>query len=190
MMMIETPRLILRPPVMRDAKEITAAKQAVWPELQCWMSWAHEGEDTLDATERFIASISDADQHLIGLCKESGRFVISTGLHWRNCGSHRCPHTGYWVAQDFLGKGYATESTNAVIRHAFYAQKAEAVYIDYFEGNEKSRRVIEKLGFSPFEVKAGAIARGLDGALMTEHWYVMRDPSVLPPLDVRWKGMP
>ncbi len=189
MIRIETPRLILRTPQMSDAEEINAAMQPVWPELQKWMSWSIDGENTIEATRRFVASVSEKDQHLIGFCKKTEKFVISTGLHWRNRGNHVCPHTGYWVAQDFLGKGYATESTNAVIRYAF-AQLAEAVYIDYFEGNDKSRRVIEKLGFTPHEIKIDAIKRASDRKLMNEHWYVMRDPSVLPPLDVKWRHEP
>lgn len=187
--LIETPRLILRTPQLSDAEEITAAKQAVWPELQLWMSWAHEDEQRLESTLRFIKSVSDIDQHLVGFCKATGKFVLATGLHWRERYHHICPHTGYWVSTGFLGRGYATESTNAVIRYAF-AHDAEAVYIDFLEGNTKSRRVIEKLGFTPLEIKEKAARRCLDGQPMDEHWYVMTDPSVLPPLNVRWKGMP
>lgn len=179
--MIETPRLILRPPTLADAAAITAAKQAVWPELQLWMSWAHPGQDTLEATQSFILSASDTDRPLIGVCKQTGKFVIATGLHWR----HERFETGYWVAPDFLGRGYATEATNAVIRYAF-AHGAQAIYIDYFEGNAKSRNVIEKLGFTPLEIKPKAAKRCLDGTPLDEHWYIMRDPAVLPPLDVTW----
>jgi len=186
MIVIETPRLILRTPRLSDAEEITAAKQAVWPELQNWMSWSFDGQETLEATREFINRASEKDQALIGLCRESSRYVVATGIHWRDQG----PVTGYWVAKDFLGKGYATEATNAVIRYAFHAGGAEAVYIDYLQGNEKSRRVIEKLGFTPLEIRRGAATRCRDGQVMDEHWYVMRDPSVLPPLDVKWRREP
>ncbi len=179
--MIETPRLILRPPTPADAAEITAEKQAVWPELQLWMSWAHTGQETLESTLQFIASATDKNIPLIGRCKENGKLVVSTGLHWRD---NRLI-TGYWVTKDFLGRGYATEATNAVIRYAF-AHDAKEIYIDYLEGNVKSRNVIEKLGFTPLEIKSKAAKRCLDGIPMDEHWYVMDDPSVLPPLVVSW----
>lgn len=187
---ITTPRLILRPPVMEDADGITAAKQAVWPTLQYWMSWAHNGQETLEATRQYIqraqAALADDQLHLIGLCRTSGKFVISTGLH----GGNGTWATGYWVAQDFLGRGYATESTNAVLRYAFYGRGLKEVGINYFEGNEKSWRVADKLGFVPNGVRPKGHTCCLDGHPMDVHESILRDPSVLPDLEVTWENGP
>jgi RimJ/RimL family protein N-acetyltransferase len=184
---ILTSRLLLRAPRIEDAKETNAALQKVWHELQLWMSWAHEGEQTLEATERYIRSVPEIVKNgglpLKGFCRETGKFVVSTGISL-NGEKHE---TGYWVAKDFLGKGYATEACNATIRYAFGAMDAKCMFINYFDGNEKSRRIIEKLGFTKTGVLEKHNARCLDGELRDEHQYEMRDPAVLPELEVKWR---
>lgn len=182
---IETPRLIIRSRTLADADDIQAAKEAVWPELQTWMSWAYDSEFGKDALLRTIhASIAKNDpaEFLIGRCKPLGAFAVSTGINL-NDGHYE---TGYWVAKDFLGKGYATEAANAVIRYAFNVMGIGEMHITYYEDNDKSRRVIEKLGFTKLRTEPKAKARCSDGVLLDVHRYVMTDPSVLPPLDVRW----
>src|SRR5688572_14276974 len=81
---ILTSRLLLRAPRIEDAKETNAALQKVWHELQLWMSWAHEGEQTLEATERYIRSVPEIVKNgglpLKGFCRETGKFVVSTGI--------------------------------------------------------------------------------------------------------------
>ncbi len=184
---IETERLILRVPAPEDVEAIHIAKNEVWHELQLWMSWAYDGQNTLEATKHYVENIVPEEIRAGGLplkafCRKSGRFVVATGLSVRD----GLPITGYWVAKDFLGRGYATEAANAVLRYAFAEMGCEAVGTEYYEGNDKSRRVIEKLGFTPVRVNRKTKARCLDGQLLDEHIYVMRDPAVLPPLEVRW----
>lgn len=181
---IITERLILRHPTMDDAVIINDAKKAVWPELQKWMTWAHDGQETLESTKNFIRDIGNTS--LIGLCRKSGEFVVSTGLLPFEKPDEYV--TGYWVAQDFLGKGYATEATCAAIRYAFEVLSARKIHIGYYENNVKSRRIIEKLGFSneivlPKSRKA-IIHDGWDDA----HDFTMTDPSVLPQMECEWRG--
>lgn len=167
---ILTPRLILRVPEGKDALEINAAMNEVWHELQLWMSWAHHGENTLEKTQSYINSIGESENiPLIGFCRETGKFAVSMGLMKRG----DIYETGYWVAKDFLGIGYATEATFATLRYAFNDLNTDAVFINYFEGNEKSRRIIEKLGFQKIGVLKKAHKRCLNGELLDEHQYQM-----------------
>ncbi len=185
---IETPRLIIRSRTLADAEDIQAAKEGVWPELQKWMSWAYDSEYGKDALLRVIhdsIAKSDPAQFLIGRCKLSGAFAVSTGIGL-NDGRYE---TGYWVAKDCLGQGYATEAANAVIRYAFNAMGIDEMHITYYEDNDKSRRIIEKLGFTKLRTDLKAKARCLDGVLLDVHRYVMTDPSVLPLLNVRWGSL-
>lgn len=181
---IITDRLILRHPVMADAEEINRAKNHVWEELQRWMVWAYDGQQTMEGTQEFIRTLGP--ESLIGLCRDTGKFVVSTGL-MRTDQPHEYS-TGYWVAEDFLGKGYATEATCAAIHFAFDALKAKAVHIGYLEGNAKSRRIIEKFGFSHRKSKTKSFARCFDGAMVDEHEFVMTDKSSLPSINYEWRG--
>ena len=137
--LIATPRLILRPPTLEDAQDITRAKQEVWNELQHWMSWAYDGEETHEATLNYLEiTFQDLEKgapHLIARHQQTGDLVCMTGAApYKDEEGHFT--TGYWVTKDYLGQGYATEATNAAVRYAFKALNAKAMHIEYFEGND------------------------------------------------------
>lgn len=185
---IITPRLILRRPQLIDIDTVHSSMIRVWDELQKWMSWAYDGHETREAVEKFLRSGTNSlgkGGVLLGFDKATGDFVLSTGLH----AVANCPdefETGYWIDQDYLGKGYATEATNAIIRYAFDVCHAKAIRINYFADNEKSRRVIEKLGFTYISTQKAIHKRCSNGEMLDSHDYIMTDPSVLPDLDVKW----
>ena len=54
---------------------------------------------------------------------------------------------GYWLGKPFWGKGYMSESAREIIRHAFEELGMTTIWCGYYEGNYKSKRVQEKLGF-------------------------------------------
>lgn len=182
MTFIETPRLILRPPEIKDLDAIQSAKLAVWPELQNWMSWACDEQKNIECTRDFIENFSGA---LCGFCKDTGEFVISSGFHpTSNEGEFE---VGYWVAGTFLGKGYATEATNAILRYMFEAKNARIAHTCYYEGNEKSRNVMTKLGFEFALTKPKAHRQFSTGVLLDEHRYIRHNALNLPELEVTWR---
>jgi len=181
MTFIYTPRLVIRRPVIDDLATIHAAKRAVWPALQDWMSWSNDAAGELESTRSFITDYKTA---LVGFTRDTNEFVISSG-----CDPADTPDeyaTGYWVAPKFLGQGYATESTNAVLRYAFNALKAKAIHIEHYEGNRASARVIEKLAFTPTEITQKTHKRYSNGEMLDVHKYILRDHSRLPELEVTW----
>ncbi len=182
MIEILTPRLLLRTPTQDDAQMIVDAMKPVWRELQLWMSWAHDGADTVESIRKNYIAEAVENHWIIGLCRDTGQFVIATGMTpvSEMMGEYEA---GYWVAKDFLGKGYATEAANAAIRYGFDVLDARLVSINHYEGNGPSRRIIEKLGFTPVGVRKKAKERCLDGTPLDIHDYIMTDPAVLPPLE-------
>lgn len=175
---ITTERLILRQPVMADVPIINRALNEVWNELQKWMVWSYDGQQTMEATENFVRTLGP--DSLIGLCRDSGVFVVAGGI--LPTGEADEYATGYWVAKEFLGKGYATEATCAALHYAFDVLGAKKIHIGYLEGNEKSRRIIEKLGFGNETIMRKSFACCLDGTMMDEHEFTLTDKSALPPM--------
>lgn len=55
---------------------------------------------------------------------------------------------GYWLGEEYWGRGIATEAVEAVTRYAFDTLGMARVYADVFEWNAASMRVLEKAGFS------------------------------------------
>ena len=187
-MPIVTPRLVLRPATLSDLDTIQAAKEDAWHDLQLWMAWAVEDQRPGQALEQSIRRSMDFQNHpgiqLAGFHRVNGDFVVRTALDVTDQAD--VYETGYWVARKYAGQGMATEAANAAIRYAFSHLGAKAITIGYFDGNEASRRIVEKLGFQKIGVARQAVTRCLDGTKLDRHEYILMSPDALPKLDVSW----
>src|SRR5258708_4364716 len=188
LMPIITPRLILRPPTLGDLDTIQTAKEQAWPDLQRWMTWAFNNQLSRQAMEDSIRRTMDYQSQagiaLAGFHRTNGNFVVRTALDLTD--EQDVDETGYWVAPKYSGQGRAPEAANAAIRYAFGHLRAKAISIGYFDRNEPSRRIVEKLGFQKLRVAHNAATRCLDGTKLDRHEYILTSPDALPELDVSW----
>ena len=70
---------------------------------------------------------------------------------------------GYWLGKPFWGQGLMPEAVREMLRHAFEDLGMRKVWCRYYEGNTKSKRVQEKVGF-----KYQRTAKEVDVPLMHE----------------------
>jgi RimJ/RimL family protein N-acetyltransferase len=84
---------------------------------------------------------------------------------------------GYWIGKPFWGQGLIPEASRELLRYAFEDLGMSRIWCGYYDGNEKSRRVQEKLGFvfhhttEGLEVKLLNEIRTGHSSLMTkERW--------------------
>ncbi len=61
-------------------------------------------------------------------------------------GIHVEAELGYWLAEPFWHKGIMTEAARALLEHARRDLGMRRIWADYYEGNDASRRVMERLG--------------------------------------------
>ena len=54
---------------------------------------------------------------------------------------------GYWLGKPFWGRGYMPEAARELIRRGFEDIGMNTIWCGYYEGNQKSKRVQEKVGF-------------------------------------------
>lgn len=59
----------------------------------------------------------------------------------------RSAEIGYWLGEEFWGRGIATEALKAVTEHAFNEYDLCRLYAHVFEWNQASARVLEKAGY-------------------------------------------
>lgn len=108
--------------------------------------------------------------------KESGEPVGSCGIMFAD-GLHSADmqpghaEIGYWIGKPYWGQGLIPEAVRALLARSFNELKLEAVWCGYYDGNVKSRRVIEKCGFR-FHHTNPDIVSPL-GDTRTEHFYIM-----------------
>jgi ribosomal-protein-alanine N-acetyltransferase len=97
------------------------------------------------------ASRNPSDFHLsLSLAiieQESNRYIGGIGLRPVDA-DPAILDLGYALSGEFHGKGYATEAVGALVDEAFDKRGAERVFGKVFVGNDASRRVMEKLGFT------------------------------------------
>lgn len=98
---------------------------------------------------------------------------------------------GYWLGQKFWGNGIVPEAAQAILADHFKSPRAHVVYSSYFLGNEKSRAVLARLGFSPLgpTTRRHSLAQGADVSsqrmvLTPEQWHFLY-PPVLETDDLR-----
>lgn len=186
---IRTPRLLIRPKQPGDGAITAAAAAETWDDLHQWMSWAeHPGAVTPETVEirarQMKASLPLEAIELIGIETATGTAVVWCGLHDIDWQGRQCD-TGCWVRKCAQRRGIATEAANAMVRYAFGALGMRRVGLTHSKGNEPSRSIAGKLGFS-FEAIQPA-GNTLPGGRHADRFcYAIFDTAALPHLDVRW----
>ena len=143
---IETSRLRLRRPISEDAEAIYA-RYASDPEVVRFMGWPLHR--SLDDTRAFL-KFSEAEwqrwsagTYLIE-SRDDGRLLGSTGLSFE---TPTRASTGYVLARDAWGHGYATEALKGIIEVASKLGVRRLYALCYTE-HAASSRVLEECGFS------------------------------------------
>lgn len=75
------------------------------------------------------------------------RVVGSVGLTFGEDVYAKSAEIGYWLAEDYWGKGIATEAVRIMCRTAFEQYGLARVYAAVYSYNKGSCRVLEKCGF-------------------------------------------
>jgi uridine phosphorylase len=147
---IDTPRLIIRTPVLEDAPALNAAIHASAAELRPWMPWAQQlptpAETAANLTEAIAQTEADRDYRLL-LFTRDGVLVGSSGLHgidWRQPSGE----IGYWVDTRHAGRGYASEATTAIAGYAREVMGLRRIQIVVSDTNSRSWRIAERCGFA------------------------------------------
>ena len=143
-MILETERLILRPWKESDAED--CYKFAKDPRVGPAAGWpAHTG---VENSRQIIRDVLMVPETYAIVLKETGFTVGSIGLHRNDLASKDDEaELGYWIGVPYWGRGLVPEAARELLRHAFEDLKLARVWCGYYDGNEKSKRVQEKLGF-------------------------------------------
>ena len=144
--MLETKRLILRPWQENDAQDLY--EYARDPDVGLPAGWLpHTSVDNSRQIIRDILAVPET----YAVCLKDGKAIGSISLMMKGVTrmsdrEDEC-ELGYWIGKPFWGQGLIPEASRELLRYAFEELGMRAVWCGYYEGNEKSRRVQEKLGF-------------------------------------------
>lgn len=128
-----TDRLRLRPVQATDEAAVVAALNDI--AVTGWL-----------AVVPFPYSPADFRQFLGGHATPGETFAIDDAQGLAGIMGLADRTLGYWLAPAVHGRGYATEAARAALA-AHFADDPADILSGHFEGNHRSARVLEKLGF-------------------------------------------
>jgi RimJ/RimL family protein N-acetyltransferase len=146
---LSTERLYLRQLGPADLEPVYAAIIESFPELNRWLSWAHDGYKK-EETIAFLESRKDELEET-GACgfgifdKTSGEFLGGIGIHNVERINGLC-NLGYWMKTSATGRGITSEAARRVCEFALTEVGLQRVEIVAAVDNLASRRVAEKIG--------------------------------------------
>ena len=146
-MILETKRLILRPWKDTDAESLY--EYAKDPEVGPIAGWPQHKSI---AESREIIKTVFRGAECYAIC-ERGRDCAIGAIGLMGKGhtdmtdrDDEC-ELGYWLGKPFWGRGYMPEAASELIRRGFEDLGMTTIWCGYYDGNHKSKRVQEKLGF-------------------------------------------
>lgn len=144
---LETKRLILRRWEESDAEDLYkyASDPAVgpiagWPPHQSVEESRNVIRDVFSGAEAYAICLK-SDNRAIGAIE-----LMLNGHTDMVERDDEC-ELGYWIGKPFWGQGLVPEAAKELLRRAFEDIGMNKVWCGYYEGNAKSKRVQEKVGF-------------------------------------------
>lgn len=157
---LETPRLLLRPWEERDIPEVYRICQDADIQRYTTVPSPYQLKDAewfiLDHCPKTAASGATATFGVF--LKDSGRVAGAVSLMGITTISQdvRTAEIGYWGSPETRGNGYLTEAAQTVVRWGFRTLGLERVIWQAYAGNDASRRVAEKAGFTIVGLQRGS----------------------------------
>ena len=167
-MTLETKRLILRRWEDSDAENLY--KYAKDPDIGPIAGWpAHQ---SIEESRNAIRNVLNGKEAYAVCLKSDGRAIGAIELkqngHTDMTDRDDECELGYWIGKPFWGQGIIPEAVKEMLRHGFEDLGMTRIWVGYYEGNTKSKRVQEKCGFR-YEWKSEGIDVPLLHEKRTEH---------------------
>lgn len=168
-MILQTKRLILRPWREDDAKDLY--RYAKDPEVGPPAGW--QPHTSVENSLEIIRTVLSAPQIYAVCLKDDGKPIGSVGFHRNDLAEQDDEYElGYWIGRPFWGHGLIPEASRELLRYAFEHLGMNRIWCGYYDGNLKSRRVQEKLGFTYHHTTEGIEVNQL-GEIRTGHVTLM-----------------
>ncbi|MCI9402528.1 MAG: GNAT family N-acetyltransferase [Oscillospiraceae bacterium] len=145
-MVLETSRLILRPFTDTDAPDLYASAS----DRRVGHSAGWEPHKSVEESLEIIHTVFSTPNTFAVVDKASGRVIGSAGFNDGHQTMLPGPddEIGYALHPDYWGRGLMTEAVRELLRCGFEELGLAAIWCGHFADNHRSRRVIEKCGFT------------------------------------------
>ena len=145
MVTLETARLILRPWREEDAPALYC--EARDPQVGPGAGWKPHA--SLEESREILRTVLSAPGTFAVILRETGEPVGSVGVFPTELPEGKGEsETGYWIGRAYWGRGLIPEAVRELQRWCFEERGKERIWCGRFPENGKSRRMVEKCGFT------------------------------------------
>lgn len=173
-MILETPRLILRPMTIEDAPAVFdySRHQEVGPNA----GW--EPHKSLDETKSIMADVFLGQPHVFAVVlKENDLLIASIGLiDDPKRQNPKAKMVGYALGRDYWNRGIITEALKEIIDYGFNTLGLDLISAYCYPHNQRSQRVLEKQGFS-YEGRLQQCEELYNGKIYDNLCYILLNPE-------------
>ncbi len=144
---IDTTRLRLRPPAPADIRQI-ARLVGNW-QVAYWLvrvPFPYDVDQARAWVERSSQDRADGIGWPFLIERRDDRAVVGS-VDLSIEGERTTGALGYWIGEEFWGRGYASEACDGMMRFAFEIAMLDIVTANVLPENHRSVRVLEKAGF-------------------------------------------
>jgi len=103
---------------------------------------------TKDDAKRWLEIATEIKPETNFAIAAEGVAIGAVGFSVQSDVAYRSGEIGYWLGEEFWGRGIATEALMAVTDYAFASYDLCRLYAHVFEWNLASARVLEKAGYT------------------------------------------
>lgn len=132
---------------LSDAKDLAAAlsNKKIQDNLRDGLPYPYTEQDGTD----FISAMLAADENatFAFAITADDKAIGSIGVFRQGNIHRRTAELGYYVAEEYWGKGIMTEAVNQICKYVFANSDIIRIYAEPFAYNAASCRVLEKAGF-------------------------------------------
>lgn len=131
-----------------------------WRDREAIVRYANNRKVSINLRDRFpypytdrdarnwLEAVIDAEPETTFAIDVAGEAVGGIGYTMQYDVDRRSAEIGYWLGEEFWGRGIATEAVIAVTDHAFANHDLCRLYAHVFAWNPASARVLEKAGYA------------------------------------------
>lgn len=171
-MNMEKQRLILRSWTEHDAESLyNYAKDPAIGPIAGWPP-----HTSVENSREIIRDILSAPETYAVVLKETNEPIGSVGIMFAD-GVHSADmqdgdaEIGYWIGVPYWGQGLIPEAVQRLLKRCFVELDVKRVWCGHYDGNIKSRRVMEKCGFKYHHTEEGKTSPL--GDIRTEHFTLL-----------------
>ncbi len=143
-----------------------ANNKNIWDYLRDYMPYPYYEKDAI-----FFIELTEKEnpKQTFGIITEKGELCGIIGLVLQKDVYRLTAEIGYWLGEEYWGKGIATKAIELITTYGFEQLKLERIHTGVFDFNIASMKALEKNGYNKEGIFRNSIIK--NGEIYDEHRY-------------------